>query len=301
MVLLGFCGRVNGVRSVTAAIPAYNAERYLAEAIESVRSQTYPCAECLVIDDGSTDGTAEVAHSIDGVKYIYQPNGGDASARNRAISEASSEFIAFLDSDDVWLSNKVEAQIDLFDRRPGLGMVYSGVYEVDEALRTIDVQPAADGTVALRNTLIVEKPYMTGIGSTAVVPVDVALKVRFDERLRASSDWAFACRLAMSYPVEGIEEPLALYRQHGNPQVHKNLASIEEDMHLVWGEVFSDETLPAYLRKYRRRAAANLDLSLAASSHAVGAQRDFTRYLLRALARRPDRVVSAFWRRYLGP
>lgn len=288
------------MRTVTAAIPAYNAERYLADAIKSVFAQTYPCEECLVIDDGSTDGTDDVAQSFEGVKYIHQSNGGDANARNRAISEASCEYIAFLDADDVWVANKLEIQMELFERRPGLGMAYSGVYIVDEALRTLDVLPAASAAVALRNTLLVEKPYMTGIGSSAVLPIDVASKVGFDERLRASADWAFACHVALEYPVEGIPDPLVLYRQHAGAQIHKNLALIQRDMHLVWKGLFADQDLPVNLRKYHRRAAANLDLSLAASSHAQGDRAAFVKYLLRAIARRPDRVLAAFWRRYVG-
>lgn len=284
---------------MTAAIPAYNSERYLAEAITSVLEQSYPVDECIVVDDGSTDATEDVARSFEGVRYIRQRNGGDANARNRAIAEASGDVIAFLDADDVWLTHKLEVQMELFERRPGLGMVYSGIYEVDSALRTIDILRAASGEVALRNTLLVEKPYMTGIGSTAVLPADVAKKTGFDERLKASSDWAFACKVAVEYPVEGVSEPLALYRQHGAHQVHRNLTFVERDMKLVWEELFSGGGLPA-LAKFRRRAEANLHLSLAASSFEQGNRGAFLQHLARALTRRPDRVVAAFWRRYLG-
>lgn len=287
--------------SVTAAIPAFNAERFLADAITSVLSQTYPCYECLVIDDGSSDRTADIARSFEGVRYLRQENGGDAAARNRAISEARGDFIAFLDADDVWLPHKIGTQMQLFEENPHLALVYSSIEEVDESLITLSVIPAARGGVALRNTLLVEKPYMTGIGSTALVALDVAKKTLFDTRLRASSDWAFAVKVAVNYPVDGVIEPLALYRQHSGYQVHEALDWVEHDMHLVWVELFTQGALPSGLMKYRRRAAANLDLSLAYGSYTQKEKRRAFRYLGRAFVRRPDRVIAAFWRRYMGP
>jgi glycosyltransferase involved in cell wall biosynthesis len=287
--------------SITAAIPAYNAEKYLRSAIESVMNQSLPCSECLVIDDGSTDGTYELASSFEGVRCLRQDNVGNAGARNRAIDEASSDLIAFLDADDVWLPNKLEKQISLFVENPELAMVYSSVQVVDESLNPLEILRAARGDVALRNTLFVEKPYMTGIGSTAVAWVEAARQVKFDTRLSASADWAFGCLMALRRPVDGIEEPLALYRQHGSTQVHHNLASVEHDMRLIWTELFDGNALPPELRTGRRRARANLDLSLAASSYKQGNVRGFLRHLAQAGLQRPDRVASAFWRRYFGP
>ena len=285
---------------MTAAIPAYNSERFLGEALASVFAQTLPVDECIVIDDGSTDRTAEIAKSFESVRYVWKENGGDASARNRAIEEASGDFIAFLDADDLWRPDKLQKQMDLFSADPSLGMVYAGVELVDVEMRSMRILRPAPAHTALRNTLIVEKPYITGVGSTAVLPIEVARKITFDERLAASSDWAFACNVALSYPVAAVDEPLALYRQHDETQVHRNLLAVERDMYLIWDEVFADRELPQTLRRYRRRAAANLDLSLAYASYGKGRKVQAWRYLGRALVRRPDRVAAAFWRRYMG-
>lgn len=286
--------------SVTAAIPAYNSERYLADAIQSVFDQTHPVDECLVIDDGSTDATAKIAQSFEGVRYVYQENGGEASARNRAIAEARGTHIAFLDSDDVWVPNKIELQLGCLSTRRDLGMVYTGVSVVDEVLRPMDELRAASGDIALRNTLLMEKPFMTGVGSSGLVPLDVARAIGFDERLGASADWAFACRVALLHPVEAVPSALVLYRQHGGDQVHHNLPAIEQAMRLVWSEIFHDRLLPKELRRGRRRAHANLYLSLAASYLKRGDRRKSARYLALAVFRRPDRVAAAIWRRYMG-
>lgn len=288
------------IGSITAAIPAYNAERFLGDAIESVFGQTLQCDECIVVDDGSTDTTAEIANSFESIRYIRKQNGGDASARNRAIEEASGDFIAFLDADDIWLPEKLHKQMSLFGSDLSLGMVFGGVELVDEGMRRTKTLVPAPAHSALRNTLIVEKPYITGVGSTAVLPIEVARRIMFDERLAASSDWAFACKVAVNYPVASVNEPVALYRQHDGTQVHRNLSAVERDMHLIWDEMFRDDALPPSLRRYRRRAVANLNLSLAYASYREGHRSRGWKYLARALLRRPDRVAAAFWRRYMG-
>lgn len=286
---------------VTAAIPAFNSQLYLADALQSVAQQTYPCFECVVIDDGSTDGTPDVVASFPWVRYLRQTNGGDANARNRAIKEAGGDFIAFLDSDDVWLPQKLEKQMAVFEDRPDLAMVYTGVQVVDTDLTKIETLRPAPSELALRNTLLVEKPYMTGVGSSGVVRREVARDVWFDERLKASSDWAFACRVALQYPVAPVDEALILYRQHADSQVHLNLHAVEADMALTWSEIFLAPSLDPAIANSQRRARANLYLSLAASYHKQGDKKSFFNYLGKAFVRRPDRLVAAFWRRYMGP
>ena len=282
------------------AIPAFNSELYLGDALQSVADQTFPFSECVVVDDGSEDATRDVAIAFPFVRYVRQANGGDANARNRAIREASGDFIAFLDADDVWLPEKLERQMKMFADDPALGMVYTGVRVVDSRLIGKDILLPAPADVALRNTLLVEKPYMTGVGSSGVVRTQVAREVGFDERLKASADWAFACWVALRYPVAPVDEPLVLYRQHKSSQVHLNLPAVEADMTLVWREIFRDPSLDPSLLACRRRARANLWLSLAASYHKKADRRGFLKYLGKAMLTRPDRVVAAFWRRYMG-
>ena len=87
---------------ISAIIPAYNAERYISQAIESVLAQPYRPIEIVVADDGSTDGTAAIAKSYSAVRYVYQPNQGPPVARNAGLAHSSGELIAFLDADDFW-------------------------------------------------------------------------------------------------------------------------------------------------------------------------------------------------------
>lgn len=108
--------------TVSCIIPVYNGERFLAEGIESLLAQTRPPDEIIVVDDGSTDGSADVARSFgDRVRYVHQENAGPAAARNRGIREATGDFISFLDADDLWEPTKLERQLRRFDERPELG------------------------------------------------------------------------------------------------------------------------------------------------------------------------------------
>ena len=115
--------------TVSVVIPFYNSERYVARAISSVLSQGRKADEVIVVDDGSTDGTAsEVAKFGDTVKYIYQENRGASAARNTGILAAESEWIAFLDADDEWLPDYLEKQSNILISNPQLSWSIANYY-----------------------------------------------------------------------------------------------------------------------------------------------------------------------------
>jgi glycosyltransferase involved in cell wall biosynthesis len=118
---------------VSVIIPAFNAERYLSEAIDSILSQTYRQLEVIVVDDGSTDQSGKIAlgyaHQTGIVRYCHQRNGGIGSARNRGLEEAHGDFVAFLDADDLWTKDKLILQCRIFDERPDIDVVFGHVRE----------------------------------------------------------------------------------------------------------------------------------------------------------------------------
>jgi glycosyltransferase involved in cell wall biosynthesis len=108
---------------ISCIVPVFNGELYLGEALESILNQTYRPLEVIVVDDGSTDGTAAVAASYgDRVRYFRQNNGGAPTARNLGLSVATGEFVAFLDSDDLWHPGKLKRQMASFEARPELDL-----------------------------------------------------------------------------------------------------------------------------------------------------------------------------------
>ena len=109
---------------VSVIIPVYNGERFLAEAIESVVAQSYRPIEVVLIDDGSTDHSKEIANRYPEVRYSYQPNQGLATALNHGVRLARGSFLAFLDADDLWVGEKLSAQMAIMDQQPDLDIVF---------------------------------------------------------------------------------------------------------------------------------------------------------------------------------
>jgi len=116
--------------TVSVVIPAFNAEKYLAEAIDSVLKQTVPVTEIVVVDDGSTDRTADIVRAYgEPVRYYHQSNHGVGHACNRGASLAGGEFLGFQAADDLWAAEKLERQLDAFARRPDLDFVFAHVQQ----------------------------------------------------------------------------------------------------------------------------------------------------------------------------
>jgi len=111
---------------VSCIVPVYNGERYLAETLDSILAQTHQPVEIFVIDDGSTDRTAAVAATFGPrVQYFRQENAGEAAARNRGLSMAQSEYVAFLDADDLWHPEKLDRQIAQFEEKPEIDLCFT--------------------------------------------------------------------------------------------------------------------------------------------------------------------------------
>src|SRR3954470_15704279 len=107
---------------VSALVPVFNGERFLAEALDSIFAQRWEPLEVVVVDDGSTDRSAEIARSYS-VSYLHQENAGIATARNAAIEAAGGEIVAFLDADDVWLPGSLEKRVEHLLDTPEVGFV----------------------------------------------------------------------------------------------------------------------------------------------------------------------------------
>lgn len=113
---------------VSTIVPVYNGEKYVSEAIESILAQAYRPIETILVDDGSTDGTSEIAKRFSpNVKYWYQTNAGTGAARNRGIELAKGSFFAFLDADDLWLPDKLTVQMAAFHDDPETEIVFGYV------------------------------------------------------------------------------------------------------------------------------------------------------------------------------
>ncbi len=177
-------------RSISVVIGVYNAEPYLAEAVDSVLMQDYRPLELIVVDDGSTDGSGEVAQRYEEVRLIQQANAGNGSARNTGLQAATGEFLAFLDADDRFTPGKLSLQMRALDEDPDLDMVFGHVQEfvspeLDEETRATIRPPAATPMPwTAPNLMLIRRASFDRVGlfSTAVrVGVTVDWFARADE------------------------------------------------------------------------------------------------------------------------
>ncbi len=206
--------------SVSVVIAAYNAEKYIQRAIDSVLAQSLPADEIIVVDDGSTDNTGDaVKHYGSKVRYIYQENAGPASARNTAIEAATGTWIAFLDADDEWLKDKLKLQIEHLQQNRDLVWTYSNYYIRSEAAgaRKIAYQPAKYRRF-LRDECFFECYFDVHVPaairtSTAVIKRRIIQQAGlFPAGRRWAEDVDLFFRIAYQSPEIGfIAEPLAVY------------------------------------------------------------------------------------------
>jgi glycosyltransferase involved in cell wall biosynthesis len=196
---------------VSVIIPTYNRGCVIKEAIESVLEQEYTEFELIVVDDGSTDATFEVLDSYRNViKVLSQENKGVSAARNRGIAEASGKFIAFLDSDDLWLPQKLSAQVDFFEQTPGALICQTEEVWIRNGLRVnpkkrhkkpsgMIFEPSLDLCLVSPSAVMMKRSLFDRIGG-------------FDETLPACEDYDLWLRISCRFPIHLIGTPLIIKR-----------------------------------------------------------------------------------------
>lgn len=211
---------------VSVIIPSYNAARFLPEAIDSVRQQTLPADEIIVIDDGSIDDTENIVKSLGpDIIYIRQTNAGVSASRNKGIGIATGEYIAFLDADDRWLPQKLEHQTKVLVANPHVGLIATdraevnakgdlllaslfkkqGLYDVFENLHGSPVPNALSSLIRVNfiptSSVLVRKSILEKVGV-------------FDTTIRYGEDLELWARIALEYEIVCLPEVLIYYRRH---------------------------------------------------------------------------------------
>jgi glycosyltransferase involved in cell wall biosynthesis len=210
---------------VSVIIPTYNRAALVAEAVASVKAQTFRDLEILVADDGSTDNTAEVLATWEDVRVLRQPQRqGVAAARNRGVAAARGEWLAFLDSDDLWLPDKLARQIAYLEDRTGLLLCQTDETWVRHGVRVN--KPASHRKVAGRI-------FLPSLERCLVSPSAVILHQKlladhggFDENLPAAEDYDLWLRLTWRFEVGLVEAPLVIKRG-GHPDQLSGLWGID--------------------------------------------------------------------------
>jgi glycosyltransferase involved in cell wall biosynthesis len=205
------------VARVTVVTPAFNAARFVTSAIDSVRAQTFPDWEMIVVDDGSTDDTAQVvearaAASGGRLRCLRQRNGGPGAARNTALRAARTEFVAFLDADDVYLPFRLAVTLEELQRSPAAALVHGRVLESYPDGR-IALPPPRSSRLSGRIAGALYTRRTNLVLSTVTSRRDCLEEVGyFDESLDNTEDKDLWLRMAERWEVRYVDLPLAIYR-----------------------------------------------------------------------------------------
>jgi glycosyltransferase involved in cell wall biosynthesis len=205
--------RTENKPAVSIIIPTYNRSRLLARAVKSVLNQTYQDFELIIVDDASTDNTGEVVNSFNDqrIKYVrHEKNKGEAAARNTGIKTAGCNYIAYQDSDDEWLPEKLAKQMKLLENAPSeVGVIYTGFWKTENHRRTyIPFSWVKQKNGDIHKELL----YGNFIGSPVVLIKKECFDSvgLFDERIHNLVDWEMWLRISKHYHFRCVDEPLAI-------------------------------------------------------------------------------------------
>jgi glycosyltransferase involved in cell wall biosynthesis len=277
---------------VSAVIPSYNYGHFLVEAVRSALAQTYPRMEVIVVDDGSTDDTRRRLGPYMGrIRYVYQENQGLAAARNTGIRLARGEWIALLDSDDVWHPQKTELQLRAAAGVNGVGLI--GTRETCDLPVPQRLEPNPPVThLSVRDFLLL----------TPVAPSSVLIRRdcldavgMFDTSLGPAADRDLWLRLAARFPCVQVHSACYHYRRHTG-QMSRQAVVMYQDCRRVLEKFFGEHPGEAGLRNL---AFSYLYLDTAMSHLAAGDRATALWFLLRSMCRRPlpfhDRQPQSRW------
>jgi glycosyltransferase involved in cell wall biosynthesis len=263
---------------VSVVIPAYNAAHHLTETLASVSAQFRPPLEIIVVDDGSTDATAQIAAAA-GARVIRQPNGGASAARNAGVAVARAPWIAFLDADDRWRPAFIERVSAAAHYCPDVAAIFTDYvlddpgdqcaswFAVDRVFRTLRGRDIAPGVRRfprdeLMRALIRSRAFVST--SALAVRRDVFLKCGgFDESYRRAEDLELLLRLFAWGTAAAVSEPLSVYRKHGANLTADEGACAQSERQ-VWRAVI------AHPDRYSHWLAAELSEQLAGRIRADG-------------------------------
>jgi len=239
---------------VSVNIPVYNGRDYLAETINSVLSQTFVDFEVIIVDDGSSDNPGEIIKNFKDsrIKYFYQNNQGIGAARNAALKNSHGDFIAFLDQDDLWLPEKLEKQMLLFRRNPGLGLVFCDTKffnKQGEICRLYSKLKPPRGLIfrdlLRRNFLSLETVL---INRKALDEVGI-----FKPHMMMVEEYDLFLRITHRFPADYVDEPLAAYRIHEkNYSWGKETLSLSEEREVL---IYFKSNYPGFEIEFQKEIA----------------------------------------------
>jgi glycosyltransferase involved in cell wall biosynthesis len=245
--------------TISIIIPAYNAERWISETLQSILAQSFVDYEVIVVDDGSTDNTVSVATGFgEHVKCICRPHSGKSQSRNTGIVASRGDYVAFVDADDLWLPKKLKLQMQLLNQTSNLKWVYTDGYIFQGDIKNI---LATFGSITKLYSGDILCPLFLHDFIPSPSPLirrEILFEVGlFDDTLarHEPEDWDMWLRIAERYPVGLVNIPLVYYRRHPNSLTMRedHLIALKGQLAIVERAITRN---PERLRPYDDRAKA---------------------------------------------
>lgn len=271
----------NAEPTVSVIIPAYQSDRYIVQAVESVLQQESCRYEVIVIDDGSTDSTEQVLEPYrDHLRYLKQENQGVAVARNHGIEVARGDFVAFLDADDYFLPKKLARQAEILLKRPNLGIVHSGWQRVDhqgkklldicpwKQIPELDLENWLRWKPVLPSAMMFRREWLQYVGG-------------FDARFPPAEDTNLVLKLALKgCKTAWLREITVCYRQHESSAMHKGLPQARSLLAVT--DDFFNQSVPPQIRLMEQSVRHGTLVWIAWYLHHTGHPTEMKEYLQQA-------------------
>jgi len=280
-----------GTPLISVIIPSYNYAAYLADAVESCLKQTYRKIEIVVIDDGSTDNTQEVAAGYkDRINYIYQRNSGVSSARNKGLEAAKGEYIAFLDADDYLTDDAIESRFDTFLRDDSIGAVVTETYSKKGDKLSCQPKYAHDmvSEMFYEDLLLGRFPFAT---CATLVKGAIARQFRFPVNLSNGEDVAYFTKIFFSTKVQYLQKPTAVTRWHGDSLRHDTKELKRQGISLV-DVIIDDPFYKGALEYLRKGFASNRCLEIFRKLYLFDDKKAARQYYLKAISTNPAKIFK---------
>jgi len=278
---------------VSIIVPVYNTEKYISETISSVINQTYQNWELIMVDDGSTDNSAQLIKDFckkhNNIEYFFQKNSGVSAARNLGLQKAKGEYIFFLDADDFWRKDNLSSKVNLFENDKSIYWIYGSLELISENSHKLNEQITGDDSDILSSLLSWDGNVITA-PSTIAIKAECLGSVSFDENFSTAADQDFAIQLANKYKGKYFDNPTVLYRVLPN-SMSRNIELMEKDHILVYRKAESNQLFKNFW--FKQFCFSNLYWILAGSWWKNGKNKLMGfRFIILALITNPFSVIK---------
>ncbi|MCI1477715.1 MAG: glycosyltransferase [Clostridium beijerinckii] len=225
-----------GAKLVSVIMPTYNNSVYIEEALNSLFYQTYTNIEIIVVDDGSTDNTNEVLEKyLDKIKYIRKINEGVSSARNLGIDLSKGDYIAFLDSDDLYSRDKIEKQVEMLEQFKDIDIVYNDIDIINENGEYISTLES-EGVYTNKNNflcMMLVRQIIPGPASMMIRRKCLEDGIRYNERYSNAEDYDFTLKIALRYKYGYLNKSLYMYRRHSSNLTNNHKKQLQSERSII--------------------------------------------------------------------